>query len=265
MNQHGAGVAADLQQSSDAGSQAYRQFASDGHLHLRGFLGPAEIREVACELERYIACILPSVPSTQAFYESKDRSASLKQAASLQQHDPYFAQLVNDRRFTGLAAALLGEPVRTDQIILFAKPPGSQAITPPHQDAIFFFLDNHQSVNMWLALDEVDAGNGGVAYVSGSHRQGLRQHRASGVFGFSQGLVDYTREDRARERLHCLAPGDLVAHHGLTVHRAGPNPSPRQRRGLSLTYFAKSSRRDDARAASYRAELMQNLAAQGRI
>jgi hypothetical protein len=42
---------------------------------------------------------------------------------------------------------------------------------------------------------------------------------ASGVFGFSLGLSEYREEDKAREVVVAVEPGDLSAQHGFTIQR----------------------------------------------
>ena len=46
---------------------------------------------------------------------------------------------------------------------------------------------NH-ALTLWLALDRVDEENGCVRDLPGSHAQGMRPHRSSGILGFSQGI-----------------------------------------------------------------------------
>ena len=76
-----------------------------------------------------------------------------------------------------------------------------------------------------MALDPVDDENGCLRYVPGSHQRGFRPHNRSNVLGFSQGITDYGPDDLAHEMKIHLQPGDAVAHHGMTIHRAEPNRS----------------------------------------
>ena len=99
---------------------------------------------------------------------------------------------------------------------------------------------------MWIALDVVDEENGCLRYAAGSHRDGLRPHGASEVLGFSQGLQDWGPADEQREVMRTLQPGDMLAHHSLTVHRADANKSDRTRRALGLVYYAQSAKVDRA-------------------
>jgi phytanoyl-CoA hydroxylase len=101
-------------------------------------------------------------------------------------------------------------------------------------------------MTIWLALDEVDAENGCLRYVAGSHRAGYRPHVLSQVLGFSQGICDYGPSDFAREVAVSLKPGDAVAHHGMTIHRADANMSGvRQRRSFAMVFRGISCVRDE--------------------
>jgi phytanoyl-CoA hydroxylase len=155
-----------------------------------------------------------------------------------------------------LATALVGEDVRADAPEWFNKPPGSDSPTPPHQDNYYFSLVPPNVVTIWLALDDVDEENGCLRYVRGSHRRGVRPHGRSNVLGFSQGIGDYGPADREQEVAVHLRPGDAVAHHGNTIHLAGPNRSAtRNRRAFAVVYKGVSCRRDEEAFARYKAAL----------
>ena len=109
---------------------------------------------------------------------------------------------------------------------------------------------------LWLALDPVDDENGCLRYVPGSHRKGIRAHHPTSVLGFSQGICNYVAEDELREIPICLAPGDLVVHHGETIHRANPNRSAtRHRRSFAMVFRGESVARDHDAYARYESAL----------
>ena len=53
-----------------------------------------------------------------------------------------------------------GEEVRVEDPQWFNKPPGTNNVTPPHQDNYYFCLAPSNVVTVWMALDDVDAENG---------------------------------------------------------------------------------------------------------
>src|SRR5690606_24826976 len=115
------------------------------------------------------------------------------------------------------------------------KPPRVGSETPPHQDSYYWRIDPIDAgVTFWLPLDKVDEANGCVRYIPGSHRQGMRPHGESKQFGFSLGLLDFGDADRRDEVPVPVDAGDMIAHAGLTVHRADPNRSDRRRWAVGL-------------------------------
>ena len=137
--------------------------------------------------------------------------------------------------------------------------------TPAHQDGFYDKIQPIEMVNMWLALDPVDEQNGCVRYIVGSHKCGLRDHTRTNTLGFSQGLVDYGPQDQAHEVAICAAPGDILVHHGLTIHRADGNTSNRNRRALGSVYCAAHVKKNHVIADNYRRQLTCELLHDGKI
>jgi phytanoyl-CoA hydroxylase len=233
-----------------------RQFDRDGFVIVRQMLTPQELAELCGHLDWYTRQVVPGLPDSDAFYLDRSRPETLKQMQHMVPHDAYFREYAQHPKWLGLGAALLGEPVESMGPEWFNKPPGTESPTPPHQDNYYFCLKPPQVLTIWLALDVVDDENGCLRYVAGSHRHGIRPHARSHVLGFSQGITDYGPADRAGEVRVQLDPGDAVAHHGETIHRADPNRSTtRQRRAFAMVIRGTSGRRDDAAFARYQASL----------
>lgn len=239
--------------------QARLQFETDGYAIVRGFVSREEVDEINDEIERYIADVIPTLPPEEAFYEVKGDPASLKQLPRIDQHDAYFERLHRHPRMGEFAEYLLGCDVVGRDLQWFNKPPELGTPTPAHQDGFYDKIEPIEMVNMWLALDPADEQNGCVRYVAGSFKRGLREHASSGTLGFSQGLVDYTPEDQADEVACGVDPGDLLAHHGLTIHRADGNPSSRTRRAIGSVYYAAHVKRDFAAADDYHRQLTRDM------
>jgi phytanoyl-CoA hydroxylase len=230
-------------------------FDRDGFVVVRGFLEPVELELLRANLDRYIHEFVPALPAGDAFYVDRSRSETLKQLQRMGR-DPFFASYPRHAKWLALARELVGEEVEADQPEWFNKPPATDSPTPAHQDNYYFCLLPPHVVTIWLALDPVNEENGCLRYLPGSHRLGLRPHSRSQVLGFSQGITDYSSADRAKETAVCLEAGDVVAHHGETVHRAEANRSAsRNRRAFAVVYRGASCRRDEAAFARYAAEL----------
>ena len=246
-------------------SQAKAQFEHDGFAVIRGFINPEEVEQIRREVDRYVAEVVPTLAAQEAFYEIKGDPTTLKQLPRISLHDDYFARLQQHQRLNDLAAALLGCPVISRDMQWFNKPPGVGKATPAHQDGFYDRIDPIEMVNMWLALDPTDEQNGCVRYIAGSHRRGLRPHARTKTLGFSQGVVDFGPDDEAKEVSICAQPGDILVHHGLTIHRADANPSNRPRRAISSIYFSTHVKYDRESTDQYRRHLANRLQREGKI
>ncbi len=244
-------------------AQHKQLYDRDGFVVVRQLLAPGDFAELCERLDRFICDVVPTLPDKHAFYDDRSRPETLKQMQYMGV-DPFLRDYVRHPAWKSLAETLLGEEANAQEPEWFNKPPGTVHVTPPHQDNYYFNLKPPNVVTIWMALDEVDDENGCLRYVSGSHHRGIRPHQASRVLGFSQGIADYGPADEAREvRVH-LAPGDVVAHHGNTIHRADANRSAtRNRRAFAMVYRGVSCRRDEEAFARYEAALKNQHEALG--
>ncbi|WP_425398990.1 phytanoyl-CoA dioxygenase family protein [Aeoliella sp.] len=230
------------------------EFLKRGYVVIERFLSSERLLELQQNIDRYIAEVVPKLPSSEAFYQHAGKPESLRQLQRMER-DSFFDAYRSDRQWTELAETLLGEPVLAGLPEWFNKLPGGHP-TPPHQDNHYFQLSPPQVVTMWLALDDIDEENGALRYVPGSHRMGRRPHQTTKVVGFSQGITNYGPDDHAEEQLVCMQAGDLVVHHGETIHRAEPNiASNRQRRAFAMVFRGVSCKEDCLGRKEYETDL----------
>ncbi len=239
--------------------QQKESYDKHGFVVIPGLLRGDEVAELQQNLDRYVRDVVPYLPDTDAFYHVRERPETLKQLHRMD-CDPYFSDYAKHPKWTALGEALIGETGGAQSMEWFNKPPGTNHITPPHQDNYYFCLAPASVVTIWLALDPVDAENGCLRYVSGSHLSGFRDHEKSKVLGFSQGITGYSADDFVREVAVPLQPGDAVAHHGMIIHRADANSSQtRQRRSLAMVFRGISCHRDEMMFARYQATAREQL------
>jgi len=241
-------------------------FENDGFVAIRHFLHGEELAELMTNVERFIRDIVPTMPPEHVFYEDKSDRSTLKQIQHMGDYDPFFQDLFVAGRFREIAELLLDGPVEPKNMQYFNKPPGVGQPTPPHQDGFYFMLNPCEAVTMWFALDHVDEENGCVRYVRGSHKHEMRHHARTGILGFSQGIVDYTTEERERELALPSEPGDLLVHHAMTIHRADGNQSAdRNRRSLGFIYYSNRAKEDVAAHEDYQRALAEEMTSEGKI
>lgn len=244
---------------------AREHFLSYGWCAARGLLDPDTVSEVIENVDRYVRDVVPGLDPSYAYYEKRGRPETLKQLQMMHAHDAWFAAQANGGPIPLLAELLLGEPAVLKNVQYFSKPPRENRPTPPHQDGRYFMIEPLRAATLWLALDAADESNGCVRYVSGSHWLPLRSHARTDVLGFSQGITDFGDEDRERECACTAAPGDVLAHHAGTIHRADANSSGKQRRALGFVYYAASARVDAEQHEAYQRSLHDDLFLRGRI
>ena len=244
---------------------AKQGFDRDGFIVLRDFFTPAETKELADRLDRYVKEIVPTLPPEDAFYDVKGQPESLKQLHRMAKHDPYFKDYESNPKLVELAKVLLDDELQVLGAEWFNKPPRVSKATPPHQDGFYFMLVPNNALTFWIPLDVVDESNGCLRYVVGSHLKGIRPHIRTQTLGFSQGVADFGPEDEKLEQLIFVKPGDVLAHHSVTIHRAEANNSDRHRRALGMVYFGAHTQRDHEAIEAYQRSLAKDLASAGKI
>ena len=240
-------------------------FKEDGFVAVPKFCNQVELSAIESALAHFIDVRVAQLPPEEVFYEDKANLDSLKQIQRMHEHSDFFGEFFNGKP-KALAEELLGEPVLCKNLQFFNKPPGIGQATPAHQDGYYFMLQPCHAVTMWMALDQVDEENGCLRYLQGSHLDGMRRHESTQTLGFSQGIVDFGKNE-SREEVPCPAkPGDLLAHHAMTVHRADANASPtRTRRALGFIFYGESVREDKLAHKAYQQKLRDEMSALGKI
>lgn len=137
---------------------------------------------------------------------------------------------------------------------LFAKPARTGLAVPWHQDGHFWPIRPLATCTVWIAIDDVDAENGGMLYVPGSHRtRELYPHaeQPSEESALNAELVP-EHVDLERAEVDDLPAGGLSLHDVYLIHGSEPNRSDRRRAGFVIRYMPATSHydREAARAGS---------------
>lgn len=163
--------------------------------------------------------------------------------------DPDVRALVFDSPLPALARQLMGSrQVRFFYDQLLVKEPGTARRTPWHHDLPYWPIRGEQVVSLWVPFDRATPETGVVTYVKGSHRWGqwfrpatfTEQKSYDRIYatGGLPPLPDIDAEATRHEFLTWeVEPGDVIAHHALTIHGAPGNSSATQRRrAIALRY-----------------------------
>ena len=214
-------------------------FARNGHAVVRGLASPDEVSQYAPAIKRATSQLSGD---SRPLDERDTYGRAFIQSMNLWRVDPVVKEFVLARRFAKVAADLMGvSGVRLyhDQS-LFKEPGGG--ITPWHQDQVYWPLDTHNTITMWMPLVDVPASVGSVVFASGSHRSGDLGGAAIG--DDSQSHFD---DMIAREKFELVsyAPmraGDATFHSGWTLHGAPANETTTMRSVMTIIFFADGAR-----------------------
>lgn len=104
-----------------------------------------------------------------------------------------------------------------------------------HQDWAFFPHTNDDLLTVGVAIDDMDATNGCLQVIPGSHRDRLYDHHQDGYFVGAVAEPDF--DDSTAVPVEVQA-GGLSIHHVRTLHGSLPSASGRPRRLLLFTHGA---------------------------
>lgn len=221
-------------------------FARDGVVVRRGLIDDGHLESLRAAVDRAMAS-----PGPEAI-EFNDRGSAGRFFGDMFMwlRDGAFRAAFFETRAAAAAGMLMGARhvhLFYDQI--FAKEPGTPRRTPWHQDAPYWPVTGDMLATVYVALDDIDAENGGVEYVAGSHRWAVDFAPAPFREGGDQArrytksplppLPDIeARRDELDIRSFTLAPGDAVVFHARLVHGAPGNASADRRRRTVALRFA---------------------------
>jgi ectoine hydroxylase-related dioxygenase (phytanoyl-CoA dioxygenase family) len=142
-------------------------------------------------------------------------------------------KFILDKRLTGITKLFLGERPLLFEDQIFMKPPRHGSAKPYHQDNFYFRCHpDDQVITTWIALDDVDAANGCLRYIDGSHLGPILPHNP--IPGEDYNLVPPPELiDLSKESLAPVRKGGVVFHHSKTLHTSHRNESNRWRRGYA--------------------------------
>jgi hypothetical protein len=221
-------------------------FRKDGFVHIRGVLDPDEVGRHRQVVDRAVEARKRN--DSRRLDEKSLYEQSFIQCQYLWEDFPEVGRLTFHPRIAGLAAALIGAVrVRLWHDQALYKEAGGRE-TEAHQDHPYWPIRELDTLTAWIPLTRVDETMGCMGYVPGSH---LGPAEFTDIFSANgAGKTLESRQERPPIFVPC-EPGDVIFHHGLTVHMAKPNRSADLRRAYTAIYFRDGcSRAGEARHPS---------------
>ncbi|MEO7718585.1 MAG: phytanoyl-CoA dioxygenase family protein [Capsulimonas sp.] len=225
------------------------QFARDGYLVARGMLAPEEaasIREAF--MEQNAGGPVPGLSEVRESRADNNPADPLSFYPRMMHphRRPELAvgalslQYMLDERFYPILCELMrDEPVAVQSMFYF-KPPGARG-QELHQDNYYLRVSPGVCMAAWIAVDDVDAENGGIKVVPGSQYEEIAcPEKADPAVSFTS---DYVPVPAGMQAVHCdMTAGDVLFFDGRLIHGSTPNTSTdRFRRSLIFHYVPESS------------------------
>ncbi|RVT82673.1 phytanoyl-CoA dioxygenase family protein [Rhodobacteraceae bacterium CCMM004] len=209
-------------------------YAREGYLKVEGALTGAPL----AELQRITDDLIERSRDVTASDEIYDLdtghgpdSPRLTRIKLPHKRHPAYWRALAASPITEVLTDLLGPDTVLQTSKLNCKAPGGGAAVEWHQDWAFYPHTNDAMLAFGLMLEDVDADNGPLMVVPGSHTGPILSHHRDGVFC---GAVDPADPDAHLDRAVTLTgrAGDMTVHHARTLHGSAPNRSDRARKIL---------------------------------
>lgn len=224
-------------------SEAQKAFyAENGYLMVENAVTPDELARLR-EITHRLIDASRGVRESDAVYDL-DRghgpdSPRLTRIKLPHKRDPYFWEILSNSGVTEVLTDLLGPDTMILTSKLNTKAPGGGAAVEWHQDWAFYPHTNDDLLAFGLMLEDVDAANGPLMVIPGTHRGPVLSHQANGVFA---GAIDPDDPLFEKDKAVTLTgkAGSMTVHHCRTLHGSAPNVSDRAR----LILFYECARAD---------------------
>ncbi|MBC7481473.1 MAG: phytanoyl-CoA dioxygenase family protein [Rhizobacter sp.] len=155
----------------------------------------------------------------------------------------WLADLVREPAVLDLAQQVVGPDILLWSTEFFIKGAGDERFVPWHVDDTYWHIEPQIQVTVWIALSDVNADNGPLRYIPGSHvapRLEIVTQASEKNMLISGQVAKGVDESRAVDVL--LRAGEVSVHDSRTLHASGMNTGWDSRIGVAARYLATSVR-----------------------
>ncbi len=252
------------------------QYETDGFMVVRNVLNPDLVARYKSRAREFAVGNIPpgsekmvvkEVSVAKGAVKPDDPEKGIWKFINPDRYDPLFEAYVRRPEILDIVEPIVGGDIKAFLMMFIYKPPGIDFVHPYHQDASYFNFEPHDLVvGTWLALDRIDASNGTLSVIRGSHRMSILPHAAPkgemvnfGVFGV-EGFDGHPDEVTLE-----FEPGDAVFFHSRLLHKTGANLSDRHRRVLTVHYANAKCKLTGGHHQSIRFDLVRGQSYDGCI
>jgi ectoine hydroxylase-related dioxygenase (phytanoyl-CoA dioxygenase family) len=204
----------------------------------------AFVEELRAEMARVIAeKDRNDIPQPVMLHNMGSAEAQVWQIVNISDASPAFRRLVCSPDLAKTLSDLMHAGVVRlwhDQVQY--KPAAVGGVNKWHQDAPYWpSITPDDQVTAWVALDDVDADNGCMSMVPGSHLWGNNIDFIHTIKDFDNVPAKFDSHDLS-VKLCPVKKGYVHFHHALTWHGSGANKSGRPRRAVALHFMSGDTR-----------------------
>lgn len=162
--------------------------------------------------------------------------AKLPQILGPSRYAPQLKQMQVYANAQAVAQQLLGLEAKVTGDHAINKPPLDGIATPWHQDEAYWDPGQlHESMSIWIPLQDVTVEHGCMQFIPRSHRLDIVEHQSIGGDVRVHGLEVCDPKVKVDDAVACPLPaGGCTIHSNRTLHYAGPNRMPQPRRALII-------------------------------
>jgi ectoine hydroxylase-related dioxygenase (phytanoyl-CoA dioxygenase family) len=180
--------------------------------------------------------------------DEEDKEAALPQILNPEKYAPELWDTQARANALAIVRQLYGEEVAPGGSHAIFKPAKHGAATPWHQDEAYWNPDYEpRSVSVWMPLQDVDAENGCMQFIPGSHKIDIVEHQSINNDPRIHGL-ELAPSVQVLTQFPVICPleaGGATFHPGRTMHYTAPNNSDRPRRALIMMFGAPPKKRSE--------------------
>ena len=216
------------------------QYEEDGFITIPGVLDADLLARLTATTERLLAEGSRLTERTRHFdleASHTPQAPRVRRISSPTELDDVYLEAAFESILGDIAADLVGGPVKFYHSKINFKLPRGGAEIGWHQDWPVFPHTNANVVAISVPLNPSRANNGCLQTVPGTHKLGPRSHWHEGKYLLNCN-ASMTEEELQRAVYSEVDPGDVVAHHGLSLHSSSRNASDELRTTYIIQYAA---------------------------
>jgi len=223
----------------------HAQYESEGYAILDNCLAPSTVDEIRAEIDALVEQLHPT------------RTADNDLICVHQCGARWLWELAIAPPLLDMVERQVGPNITLWTTHILAKPPRTGIVVPWHQDEPYWNISGRMAGGIWIAIDDVDEGNGTMSVLPGWHKRGTLPRltvgdAAPGVFNEEIDRASLPADTDAVKVTYRLKAGQLAIHNTMIPHCSTPNTSDRWRRVVVLRYIAADGELNPKTLQDYR-------------